>query len=115
MSQVYDAAFYTIMNITCYECGKLFDESSGSYVERRITNPDMIPAEAETTGYGYCSEQCAARHHILEQDADLQDLGNYEETDSSVVITSLDGGLRGEVLRVHTLKPSRKKEQDAAQ
>ncbi|PIE31509.1 hypothetical protein CSA56_18055 [candidate division KSB3 bacterium] len=96
------------MKITCYECGKSFHESNGFYIERRITNPGTIPAESETTGYGYCSEQCADRHHILEQDAELQDLGNYEEADASVVVTSLDGSLRGEVLRVQDLKSPKK-------
>jgi len=98
------------MNIRCYECGKLFDESGGFYIERRITNPDTIPAETELTGNGFCSEQCADRHHILEQDTGLQDLGNYEETDSSVVLTALDGGFRGEVLRVRDLKTFREQE-----
>ena len=60
----------------------------------------MIPAKTMPTGYGYCSLECAARHHILEEDIELQDFGNYEETDATVVMTSPDGGVRGEVLQV---------------
>ena len=70
--------------------------TTGFYVERRVTNPNAIPAETELTGYGYCSPECAARHHILEEDIELQDIGNYEETDASVLMTSPDGGVRGE-------------------
>ena len=69
--------------------------TTGFYIERRVTNPDAIPAETELTGYGYCSPECAARHHILEEDIELQDIGNYEETDASLLMTSPDGGVRG--------------------
>ena len=92
------------MKIKCYECKKLFDATEGFYVERRITNPDVIPASTVPTGYGYCSKECADRRHILEHDIDLQDLGNYEETDSSVVVTSPDGGVRGEILNVQNIR-----------
>ena len=86
------------MKIKCYECHKLFDNTTGFYIERRIMNPDAIPAITMPTGYEYCSPECAVRHHILEDDIELQDFGNYEETDSSIVMTSPDGGVRGEVL-----------------
>jgi hypothetical protein len=88
------------MKIKCYECKKVFEHSQGFYVERRIINPKSIPAATEPTGYGYCSRTCADRHHLLEQESDLQDFGNYEEADSSVVLTSHDGGVRGEILRL---------------
>ena len=101
------------MKINCYECGKLFDSDKGVYIERRITNPEVIPAVTESTGYGYCSEHCAERHHTLERNSDIQDFGNYEETEDSVLIDSPDGGFRGEVLRVQELRRI-KKEHDAA-
>lgn len=88
------------MKIKCYECKKVFESTQGFYVERRIVNPKTIPAATAPTGYGYCSSECADRHHILEYNSDLQDFGNYEETDSSVVVTSHDGGVRGEILRL---------------
>ncbi len=90
------------MKLTCYECGKLFEETLGYYIERRIINPDAIPAETAATGHGYCSPECAELHHILDEDVSLQDLGNYEETESSVVMSSPDGGFRGEVLKIRT-------------
>lgn len=88
------------MKIKCYECKKVFDASKGFYVERRIIDPKTIPATTFPTGYGYCSQECASRRHILEHDIDLQDFGNYEETDATVMVTSHDGGVRGEILRV---------------
>lgn len=101
------------MLFTCYECGKKFEGRTGFYLERRITNPEVIPAETENTGYGYCSEQCAERHHLLERNSRMQDFGNYEETQGSVVISTSDGGVRGEILRVQELR-KQKKERDAA-
>ena len=101
------------MKITCYECGKIFDDDAGVYSERRVTNPEVIPAVTESTGYGYCSEQCAERHHQLEKNNEVQDFGNYEETDDSILINSPDGSVRGEVLRMQELRKS-KKERHAA-
>jgi len=88
------------MKIKCYECKKVFDARKGFYLERRIMNPKTIPAATFPTGYGYCSQECASRHHILEHDIDLQDFGNYEEAGATVMVTSHDGGVRGEVLRL---------------
>ena len=98
------------MKTHCYECGREFKAANGFYVERRVTNPDVIPAETELTGYGYCSPECAARHHILEEDIELQDLGNFEEADTSLVMTTPDGGVRGEVLRVEQVRKRKKRQ-----
>lgn len=96
------------MKITCYECGKIFEDDAGFYLERRVTNPEIIPAVTESTGYGYCSEECAERHHMLEKNSEIQDFGNYEETQESVLMSSPDGGVRGEVLRIQELRKSKK-------
>jgi len=87
------------MLIRCYECQKLFREPHGFYVERHILDPNTIPAQTETTGFGYCSAACAERHHILAHDSELQDFGNYEETNDTILVTTVDGGVRGEFLR----------------
>ena len=98
------------MKIHCYECGREFKMTTGFYIERRVTNPDAIPAETELTGYGYCSPECAARHHILEEDIELQDIGNYEETDASLLMTSPDGGVRGEVLQIGNVRKKKRRQ-----
>ncbi len=97
------------MKIHCYECGKEFKPATGFYIERRVTNPDVVPAETVLTGYGYCSAECAAKNHILAEDIELQDVGNFETPDTNATLIPDEGEEVRQVQRVSNTKKDKRK------
>ena len=97
------------MKIHCYECGKEFKAATGFFIERRIINPDVVPAETVITGYGYCSAECAAKNHVLAEDIELQDVSNFDTPDANEILIPDEGGERIPVRRVSDERKDKRK------